>query len=55
MFTEQGLCELKYRQYKHEISKMRYKKKFIAKYQVLKSEMGQIPVCAFLEIEYHTI
>ena len=41
------LCELKYRQYKHEICKMRYKRnKFIAKYQVLKSEMGQIPMCA---------
>ena len=54
MFTEQKVYELnednsniKYRQYKHEICKMRYKiNKFMVKYQVLKSEMGQIPVCA---------
>ena len=47
LFTEQKLCELKYRQYKHEICKMRYKRnKFMVKYQVLKSEMGQIPMCA---------
>ena len=32
MFTEQKLCELKYRQYKHEICKMRYKRnKFMVK------------------------
>ena len=53
MFTEQMVYKLnednsniKYRQYKHEICKMRYKRsKFVVKYQVLKSEMGQIPVC----------
>ena len=31
----------------HKICKMRYKRnKFIAKYQVLKSEMVQVPMCA---------
>ena len=50
------MCELKYVQYKHEICEMRYKRnKFMAKYQVLKSEIGQISVCAPPEIEYHTI
>ena len=47
MFTEQKVYELKYRQYKHEICKMRCKRnKFMVKYQVLESEMGQISVCA---------
>ena len=46
-FPNRRVCELKYRQYKHEICKMRYKRnKFMARYQVLKSETGQIPVCA---------
>ena len=47
MFTEQNVYELKYRQYKHEIYKKRCKRnKFMVKYQVLESEMGQIPMCA---------
>ena len=41
MFTEQNVYELRYRQYKHKIYKMRYKRnKFMVKYQVLESENG---------------
>ena len=42
MFTEQNVYELRYRQYKHEIYKMRCNRnKFMVKYQVLESKMGQ--------------
>ena len=47
MLTKQKVYELKCRQYKHEMCKMRYKRnKFMVKYQVLESEMGQILMCA---------